>query len=635
VSEKTLRCPNCGADVPFVSPGALVVVCEHCNWASWRSDVDLESIGEVSQPAPLASHFQRGTAGRYRGRSFTVRGQIQLDHGAGLWNEWLAEDAEGEWFWIAEAQGEIWVLEEVPSDGDPPPAEGEADLERWVETSEGQWLVAERGEGRVVTVAGQLPIDIRAGSRTLYADLQRGRRHVATLDFTRDPTELFVGQRIELAELELDPMTQPEHRPETVKGRRIDCSECGGPIEIVDPEHALRIGCPSCGALLEQDSDEVRAIATEKTSRAKPAIPLGTRGRLRGEQLTVLGCMERRVRAEGQWWPWREYLLRASDGRYRWLIESDGHWSFLHPLPYAAASDLIRLKRSGAPNFKHFTSGKAVVHWVLGEFYWQVNAGDEVRTSDFAAAAHGRSISTEITAKELQASEGVHVEPEEVAAAFEGTRLPRRSGVGMVQPNRARPRADWALYGVAVLALLALRVFFGITHADELVFPRTTFGPTPQVKEQETVQFSEPFEVSAARGNLRVELAVPGIQQGWVGLNGALVNMESGKVTTFATSAQYYSGVSGGERWSEGSGRGRTWLGSIPAGTYRLRLASTGWDKGLGMSYDLSVRSQVPRSMWLVLGLILLLPLPVIASVRWWSFEYQRWKNSDHPWGEG
>ena len=37
----------------------------------------------------------------------------------------------------------------------------------------------------------------------------------------------------------------------------------------------------------------------------------------------------------------------------------------------------------------------------------------------------------------------------------------------------------------------------------------------------------------------------------------------------------------------------------------------------------------------LVLGLILLLPLPVIASVRWWSFEYQRWKNSDHPWGEG
>ena len=75
MSTRELRCPNCSADVEFESPGAVVVVCTHCNWASYRTDVDLETIGEVAQPVLLASHFQIGTAGRCRERSFTVRAQ--------------------------------------------------------------------------------------------------------------------------------------------------------------------------------------------------------------------------------------------------------------------------------------------------------------------------------------------------------------------------------------------------------------------------------------------------------------------------------------------------------------------------------------------------------------------------------
>ena len=131
---------------------------------------------------------------------------------------------------------------------------------------------------------------------------------------------------------------------------------------------------------------------------------------------------------------------------------------------------------------------------------------------------------------------------------------------------------------------------------------------------------------------MRIE--VPGLSQGWVGVYGALVNMDSGEVITFDTSAQFYSGRDGGENWTEGNRRGAAMLGSVQPGTYRLRIASTGWDAGCGKTFQVQVKSQVPRLAWLLTLVLLALAIPVIATLRWFGFERGRWSNSDHPWGE-
>ena len=82
-----MRCSNCGKDVEITSPGTVTVTCAHCGSLCLRGDVNLQTLGEVALPAPLASRFQIGTEGIYDRRRFVVRGQIQLDHGAGFWNE--------------------------------------------------------------------------------------------------------------------------------------------------------------------------------------------------------------------------------------------------------------------------------------------------------------------------------------------------------------------------------------------------------------------------------------------------------------------------------------------------------------------------------------------------------------------
>lgn len=653
-----LRCRNCGADVPITSPATILVSCEHCGTLSRRDDVDLETIGEVAMPARLASHFTIGTEGRLDGRSFVVRGQIQLDHGAGLWNEWAAETDEG-WVWIAEAQGKIQIYREVevdparlpqrdllpdldPDTGafDPGTAKGA----RWsagdlVEIAvrgarAGLWTIAEIGRGSVVTCRGEFPIEIKVGQRTTYVDLVRGGGEVATLDFTRPGhAEVLVGRVVQVDDLFLDPSTRPEHTPERVIARDVRCPECGGEITLHDPERAITLGCQHCGASLARENhiQTFAAVEASRRVRSGPRIPLGTRARLRGDDVTVIGYLHRGVYDGGTLYPWSEYLLRAPDGSYRWLVESDGHWTYVEPTQASSFERLGGGLRFGGRKFKHFTESDAEVLTVLGEFYWNVRRGDSVTAADFVDPKAGAMVSVESSPLGVTSSFGRYVPRREMEEAFPDASLPAAQGVGAAQPNPTDLGAIWRTFAILFMGLLASCVAVRVHHASEVVMVGD-FGPTPAQAGAEIVQFSDPFTVRRGGANLKISVKARTIDQGYLDVTGALVDEDSGQVTTFATAAQYYHGVSGGESWSEGDRDGSTMLGRVPAGRFRMRLSARGYDRGVNTAYEVVVKSQVPRALWFFLALLLLFVGPIVASIRAMAFEGSRWSKSDHPW---
>ncbi|MEZ6013705.1 MAG: DUF4178 domain-containing protein [Planctomycetota bacterium] len=690
-----MRCTHCGADVEVASALSLVVTCGHCNTLLLRTDVEPEDLGRVALPVQLATRFQRGTEGTYNGVPFTVRGRLQLDHGAGPWNEWAAERADGEWLWIAEAQGELYVFGEAPLTGEAADAARgaaarfprdlealhESDLRAGAQLRLGTqtWLVCEVGRGTVLTCDGELPVRPPVGTQTRYVDLGRGERSVATLDLTRAEPELLTGKRVTVDELGLDPATQPEAAATRIEAIRVRCPECDGELVIHDPAHALRVACEHCHAILAPEDGRGAAGAEtppprrrkgggvqglmagapkagpaagapkgsaaagqrlfallEAQAKVQPRSPiaLGTQGTLRGESVTVIGAMQRRVRAGGTWYPWRELLLRRDDGGYWWLVESAGHWALARPIAPAAIEATAAEARLGQVTFRHFTGGKAEVHWVLGEFYWRVGSGDMSTVADYVDPKRARGVSVERTPTELACTSLEHLAGSEVSAAFDlNGALPEPVGVGMLQPNPSRPREAWNVALATLCALIMLRVVFGAMHANEVVYDQD-LGPAPATTDAETIDLTEPFELRQARANVRIELTSPGIAQGWLGLTGALVDERTGVVTTFATEAQRYSGVSGGESWSEGRGKGTTLVGSVPSGLYRMRLAVQGYDSGLGRNYHVRVTSQVPRTLWAFLMSLPVALFALVATIRWARFEALRWRDSDHPWGE-
>ena len=162
-----------------------------------------------------------------------------------------------------------------------------------------------------------------------------------------------------------------------------------------------------------------------------------------------------------------------------------------------------------------------------------------------------------------------------------------------------------------------------------------TFGPIPGGNPKlEGVSLTQPFDLTGKPGNLVIRMDVPGLVNGWVGLDGWLINLESGEVTWFGISAEHYKGVSGGESWSEGRDHGEAWLGPVPPGRYRLRLAPVGYQRGIGRHYRITARSKVPRPLYVFLAVLFLVLIPGCVSILYLITEGRRWKESDHPWSQ-
>lgn len=112
--------------------------------------------------------------------------------------------------------------------------------------------------------------------------------------------------------------------------KRFDCTACGGPLVLRAEGVSESLACPHCGAVLDARDARHQVLARYRAKMASaPRIPVGARGTLRGETLEVVGVQRRAVKYYGVVYAWDEYLLWNPYLGYRWLAESNGHWTLL------------------------------------------------------------------------------------------------------------------------------------------------------------------------------------------------------------------------------------------------------------------------------------------------------------------
>jgi hypothetical protein len=325
-------CPACGATLVFALGGTLLKVCEHCGVAVARKGANLEAYGRVASLIPTPSVLKLGVEGGYAGAPrFTLAGRLQLDHGAGTWDEWLMAFGNDSWAWLSESQGKFHYMGQAAL----PPVPDFEDVRAGLTIDlgpPGTFVVSEVRAARFMTCQGELPFDAAPGSELHYADLSGPGGQFATLDFGSGSTAeaLYVGREVSLDELGVRGLPDPEERLARAAGKSLSCPQCGGPLEVRAPDLTQRIACPYCGSLLDATRD-LAVLAALSQPPIEALIPLGSKGRLHGVEWTVIGLMERSVTVEGERYPWREYLLYEPRAGFRWLVESSGHWSFAEP----------------------------------------------------------------------------------------------------------------------------------------------------------------------------------------------------------------------------------------------------------------------------------------------------------------
>ncbi|HVE72242.1 MAG TPA: DUF4178 domain-containing protein [Thermoanaerobaculia bacterium] len=621
----TANCPSCGAPVTFAIGSSAVVVCSSCNSVVARTDRGFEDHGKVAGLIDTGSPLRVGISGNYRGAPYRITGRSQLKHQAGgVWDEWYAAFDDGRWGWLAEAQGRFYVTFRVETAA--PPFET---LQVGAPAVWQGFVVAEFGEAALLSAEGELPWRPDPGYSYRYADLSGANRGFGTVDYSEEPPVVFHGHETTLAELGV------AHEERTFARTRLttlNCSQCGGALDLRAPDQAERIWCPYCGAGHDITQGTLQFFRKLKKMPVEPLIPLGTTGTIDGDAYVVTGFMQRAVRFDRDYY-WTEYLLYNAEKSYRWLVHSDGHWSFVTPLRPGDLEDT----RAGATavqyqgrRYRLFQTATARVTHVVGEFYWRVEIGEKADTSDYIAPPFG--ISKEITrggAQEIAYSHARYMKPREVEQAFGVDNLGRPTGIGPMQPNPSGALTKPWLF--MLVLLFGTAVFLGITLPGRVVHQRVydlnTAAVAEGAPENARVLFSEPFRLSG-RHNVQVHAEAAPLDNTWIHLGVDLVSEVSDRVTTFEVPLEYYHGVDQGERWSEGDNDDTTYISRPAAGPYVLRVEAQ-WEPGKPPpQVRLRVREGVFRLLYCILALIGISVFPVFSLIRKLSFESRRWADS-------
>jgi len=368
-------------------------------------------------------------------------------------------------------------------------------------------------------------------------------------------------------------------------------------------------------------------------------IPLGTVGEVPEGKMTVIGAMARSVTIEGTQYFWSEYLLYNPQIGFRWLVNSDDHWNYVRAIPPGEVSEIAKSANYGGKSYRIFQDAQARVESVLGEFYWKVEMGEQVRGVDYISPPYmlSKEVSTVYITDPNDASKnrratgeinwslGTYVTVPQIEKSFSVSGLPRPKNIAPNQPYK-----HWWIYkywiAFLVLTLLVGFLTFAMSPSTRQVFSQTVTLPPLPNEDGTQVFFSEPFEL-AGRRNIRIVGESP-VQNTWVYLEGDLISDETGVVQSFPIDISYYQGVEDGESWSEGGQSDSAYSSSMPAGRYILRLEGQ-WERwNQPALVSIRIEQNVTHGFNLLIALIVLSIGPIVMAIYHIGFERRRWSES-------
>ncbi len=631
MSQLAANCPNCGAPVEFRWSGAVQTTCEYCHSILVRRDLNLEKVGVVGDLPREASPIQIGTEGVRRNKAFQVVGRILYEYEGGGWNEWHLAFQDGTSGWLSDAQLEYDVSFAVTPPEQLPPAE-EITRGRQFFWGGARYEVTSITRAHYRGVQGELPFEYWNKSDVLFVDLRTADARFGTIDYSEPTPLLFLGEAVEFDDLKLTNLRRmdiPQSEGQVVASA-LQCPSCGAPVNISAVGHTLSVVCASCKCILDAKDPNLQVVEKfEAKQMIQPVIPLGSRGRLHGDDYEVIGFQVRSTDVEDFPDSWAEYLLFNRYKGFRYLTEYNGHWNDVKVIP--AIPERIQVgKKGGAKLMGHtyvlFDTELATTTYVLGEFPWRVHVGEKNGIKDFIAAP--RILSCEFSEQESVWSLGEYIAGAEVWQAF---RLPGQApaarGIFANQPSPYAGQAGsmWTLCLnlLSITVLLAIVVYL-VAGQQSVIQHQYDYSPRSN---NEASFVTDIFEVSGHPSNVEVSIRTD-LQNNWAYFNLALINEATGQGYDFGREVSYYSGHDSDGAWSEGS-RNDSVIVPVAPGKYYLRVEPEMGKNADAMLYTLEIKRNVPSlGLFLLAAGILLIP-PVAATWRVASFEGKRWSQSD------
>jgi len=420
------------------------------------------------------------------------------------------------------------------------------------------------------------------------------------------------------------------------KPAALNCPGCGAAITLRALGQAVSVVCESCHAVLDAKDPNLRILQTfgKIVSSDPPLIPLGSRGKIRGNEYEVIGFERRSIEVDEVAYQWHEYVLFNPYKGFRYLTEYQGHWNDVVVCKEQPTVD-TRFQAPLEANYlgevyRHFQTADATTEFVLGEFPWQVAVGEQVRLTDLIHPP--RVLSMERASGEMAWSIGEYMYGPEIWSAFRLPGSPPQAiGVYENQPSTftTNLKQVWAAFVLFAILVLTMMMAFDMQANNQPVF-HARYQLNPGEPKGEASFVTDTFELTGRTSSVEVATSAD-VRNNWIYLNYALINQDSGQAWDFAREVSLYSGYDSDGYWSEGGQHDSVVVPSVPPGHYYLRIEPEADPRHPTIVYTVDVRRDVPVHGFYAIGLLALLVPPVLLTWRSMSFERARWSESDHP----
>lgn len=618
------QCPSCSAAILFRNGTTRLFVCV-CGQVLNRLDSD----DLVAKPAfTIIEHndlIRVGTSGVYQGDRFEVLGRFRVWLEESVYNYWTILFADGSMAMLAEGYGMYAILQRVILDKQVT----DFDLDRLSSTDsmqvlgEAPWFLQRKDKSWKYEIEGEVWMPECNDQFMIWDLYAKSDGHIELIEYLPGFLASYAVRYTEFRDLQLTGLNDQPPTP-----REFTCTQCHTVLQIKTFPYAQSCSCSNCGQRYAFKGTEFRSQKKDKLNENQLTIPLGAVGKLKGIEYEVIGyALKEEDTAEAP--QWKEYVLYNRAEGYAFLSEYAGAWLYVReransPVKSEQRQDTIYYKGGIFDLYNRY--GIRLVD-TAGEFPYNIFDGVNVTSEEYIAPPY-MWISEDYREGGICWFVGEHQDRRELLNSFP-FELPQPTERSVLDP-RGRMNLPMLMKITigAILLLILVHSLIGMTQKERQIYS----GDLQLADSVASTTYVTPrFTLDKWRSNLRFDLSSP-VDNNWMDMEATLVDSKSGEEYHLEQAVEYYHGYEDGDSWSEGSTTSTAYLGSVPAGTYELRMevstdTTTRWSTG-ARDMSVVVKNDVPVHSNVLIFAGVLLIWPFFAWIWFYFNDKKRWANS-------